>query len=89
MVALLLAVLLSGASDFTVAVFVAKSCGPAFTTIETVAPAPALIDPRLHVTVVVPEHEPWLALDETNVTCGGSVSVRMTLGATAGPLFVT
>ena len=56
---------------------------------RTVAVAPFASEPRAHVTVDVPEQAPCDAVRETNVTDAGSGSVRTTLVAAEGPLFVT
>ena len=45
--------------------------------------------PRLHVTVLVPVHDPRLGVAETRALPGGNVSVTLTLVAVSGPLFVT
>jgi hypothetical protein len=61
----------------------------AFTLIVTTTKPPTLIDPRLHVTVVVPEQLPCVVEDDVKVTSPGSGSVTTTFWAMAGPLFVT
>ena len=50
-------------------------------------PIPRL--PKLHVTVVVPEHEPCVGVAETKLTPAGSVSVMVVFVDGEGPLFVT
>src|SRR5215210_1025904 len=66
----------SEVDDETAAVLVMAGSAPAsgVTTIVMLASfaTPAARAPRLHVTVVVPEHVPWLALAETSVTLEGS-----------------
>src|SRR5262244_3904465 len=63
---------------------------PTFTTIVTVALLPALIVPKLQLTVVDPVHAaPWLGVAETSVTPAGSGSLKATPVALFGPLFVT
>src|SRR5262245_2096543 len=54
----------------------------------TVAGAALARLPRLHVTVLVPEHVPCDAVAETNVTPEGSVSLTRTAADVLGPLFV-
>jgi hypothetical protein len=77
----------------TVAVLVMLGAAPApgFTTIVTVTSlgAPAFTVPALQVTVAVPEHVPWLAAAETNVTLEGSVSETVTPLAGLGPALWT
>ena len=55
-------------------------------TMVTVAEAPFAIEPRLQITVVVPLHEPWLEVADTNVVPAGSGSVMLTPLAAPGPL---
>ena len=58
------------------------------TVIETVAElAPAASAPRLQLTVVVPEHVPCDAEEDTNVVPVGSVSVTVTLLAAVFPVW--
>ena len=80
----------SGFADVTVAVF---ETGPgvdgSVTTSEIVALAPLAIVPRLHVTVDVPLHDPWLGVAETNVVPVGIVSVTVTPVAGDGPALST
>ena len=45
--------------------------------------------PTAHVTVPVPLHKPTVEVADPKVTPDGRVSVRLTLVAVAGPLFVT
>ena len=73
----------------TFAVLLSVPADPGVTTIFTVAPAPFASEPRLHVTVAVPLHEPTVVLDETNVTPDGSASVTVTPAAASGPWFAT
>ena len=57
------------------------------TTIETVADeAPAANEPRLQVTVAVPEHVPADGADDTNDTPAGNVSVTITPVAAVFPV---
>lgn len=84
--ALLLAVLLSLVLEVTFAVLTAE-LPLAVATILIVALAPEASEPMLHMTVDVPEQEPWLVLAETKPT--GKVSVTTTLDAEFGPLFTT
>jgi hypothetical protein len=55
----------------------------------TIAFALLAREPRLQVTVAVPLQEPCVVVAETKVTPDGSVSVRFTFVAEAGPLFVS
>ena len=59
------------------------------TVMFTIAPAAFAIDPRLHVTVVVPTQVPWVGIAETKFMPGGRASVTVTFVAGDGPLFVT
>jgi hypothetical protein len=83
----------AGALLETLAVFVmtAPSAVAAATvaTNVTVADAPALIAPNVHVTVEVPEHVPWDGVEETNVVPEGSVSVMFAAVAWFGPRLFT
>ena len=98
-VVMAVAVLLLGigslVSAATLAVFVRvpDALAETVTTISTVAVAPLGKMPRLHTTVLVPEHVPVLGVAETNVTPGGRTSVRVTPLVVAGmagvPLFAT
>ena len=55
----------------------------------TVAVSPAAMVPRLPVTVPPASVAvPWLGVADTNVAVAGSVSVRLTLRASDGPLLV-
>jgi len=47
----------------------------AVTVIAIVIVVPLMMAPRVHVTVEVPEHEPWVVAEETKVVPGGMVSV--------------
>src|SRR5207248_1436062 len=62
---------------------------PTFTTRAIVADAPFAIDPRLHVTVVVPLQAPCEGTAETNDVPPGIVSVIVTPAAAEGPLLPT
>ena len=55
----------------------------------TVADAPLARSPIAHVTMVVPEQLPWLAVDDRALRLPGRSSVTVTLVAAFGPLFVT
>jgi hypothetical protein len=55
----------------------------------TVALPPTARLPRLQITGLVPLHVPCDGVAEPNVTPAGSVSVRTTFVAGAGPLFLT
>ena len=88
-VALLLAGAGSGWSATTLAVLVRVPALSGWTTIVIVALAPLASPPRLQLTVVVPEHEPWLGVAETKVRPAGRTSVRVTPVAALGPLFMT
>jgi hypothetical protein len=57
--------------------------------IVTVALPPLTMPPRLHDTVFVPEHEPWLGLSEPNCTLAGRVSVTTTFVAFDDPALLT
>src|SRR5262245_18658575 len=50
-----------------------------------VASAPSASMPMSQVTVLDPEHDPWLGADDTNCTVDGSVSLTVTLSASSGP----
>ena len=45
------------------------------TVIAIVIVVPLVIAPRAHVTVEVPEHEPWVVAEETKAVLGGMMSV--------------
>ena len=47
----------------------------AVTVIAIVIVVPLVIAPRVQLTVAVPEHEPWVVAEETNVVPAGMVSV--------------
>ncbi len=64
-------------------------CGPSRATIVTVAILLDGIEPRLQITVELPEHVPCVDLDCTKRRPGGSTSLTVTLSAAAGPEFVT
>src|SRR5438309_643475 len=55
------------------------------TTTVTVAWLPPTIDPSEHVTVPVPEHDPWDGVMETTVGPAGGVSVRTTPVGSGAP----
>lgn len=90
-VELLLAGVGSVSGDVTVAVLaiVVPLAAVLLTISAIVALAPFASVPRLHVTVVVPEHEPWLGVADWKVTFAGRTSVTTTLDALCGPAFVT
>jgi hypothetical protein len=73
----------------TVAVLLNGPAAVGFTTIVTVALAPFPSEPRAHVTVAVPEHDPTDADDDTNVTPAGSGSLTDTAAAAFGPALCT
>jgi hypothetical protein len=78
----------SAVEDDTVAVLL-NGPADAVTTIVTVALAPLASEPRAHVTVAVPEHDPTDADDDTNVTPAGSGSLTATAAAAFGPALCT
>jgi hypothetical protein len=63
--------------------------GSSFTTSARLTVAPLAIEPRLHVTVLVPAHDPADGVADTNEVWAGTTSVAVTPGASDGPLFVT
>lgn len=74
----------------TVAVFeIVSLVAVTVVTSVTVAEPPFASVPRLHVTVVVPEHEPWVGVAETTLRPGGSTSVTVTPADVVGPAFDT
>jgi len=75
--------------DVTVAVFEIDPATEVFTKSVTVAVSPGTMLPSVHVTVVVPEHEPWDGVAETKLVPAGSVSDTLAPVAVPGPLFVT
>jgi hypothetical protein len=79
----------SGVSAVTEAVFVTFMPDVTCNMSVIVAELPALIVPRLQVTVVVPLHEPCEALAETNDVFDGIASVTVTLVALLGPALLT
>ena len=79
----------SGWLPETDAVFVIVPAAVGRMTIVTVAEAPLARSPSAHVTVVVPEQLPWLAVDDLALSPEGSVSVTVTPVAGFGPLLVT
>lgn len=93
-VVLSVAVLLSGLGSasvaVTVAVLVIVPGAVGAISISTVALAPFANVPKLHITTPpASEQLPWLGVAEIKITPAGSVSVRVTLVASNGPLFVT
>jgi hypothetical protein len=86
---LLLVVLGSHSVPDTVALLLSVPAAVGVIMMVTVAVPPFAIFPILQFTIVVPVHVPWLAVDETNVTPVGTVSVIVTLLTLLGPLFVT
>ena len=58
----------------------------ALALIVTVAEAPRPSVPSLQLTVLVPEHLPWLATAEMNDVAAGSVSVSSAPAVEEGPL---
>ena len=83
--------LVSGSDSVAVADAVLLSwpvdCG--VTRMLAVAELPVARLPKLHVTVVVPEHEPCVGLAETKLTPAGRGSVKIVFVAGDGPMFVT
>jgi hypothetical protein len=75
--------------DVTVAVFEIDPATEVWTKRVTVAVSPGAMLPRAHVTVVVPEHEPWDGVAETKVVPAGRTSDTVAPVAVPGPLFVT
>jgi hypothetical protein len=73
----------------TLALFVYPPGAPGITATVTVALEPTPSAPKLQVIVVVPLHEPWLGVEETQVRPAASVSVKVTPELAAGPLLVT
>jgi hypothetical protein len=61
----------------------------AVTVIVTVIVLRLVIAPRVHVTVLVPEHEPCVVEEETNVVPAGSTSVRVPFAVSTSPRFWT
>jgi hypothetical protein len=62
--------------------------GSTWTTRVMVADAPFAIVPRSQVTVVMPAHDPWDGVADTNVVPAGSVSVTLMFWASDGPALV-
>jgi len=85
----LLAMFGSGWPPLTRARLVIVPALPGRTTILTVALAAGARLPRLHVTAVVPEQLPWLAVTERAVRPAGRSSTRVTPVAGLLPLFST
>src|SRR6266542_2840242 len=88
------ATLLSGLGSallpLTVAVFVSVAgVAGARAFSVTVAFAPLANEPSLQVTVVVPEHLPWLAAAEMKAAWLGRASTSITPGVEDGPLLLT
>src|SRR4030067_794351 len=73
--------------DVALALFVMVPVPEVTTRISTLAVLPERIVPREHVTVVVPEQDPWLGVADWNVTLAGRTSVKVT--PPARPLTVT
>ena len=88
-VAVLLAGLVSKSADVTVAIFTNVPGEPVSITMVVVDVAPLSSIPKIHVIVIVPEHEPWLVLVATRVTPAGRLSVNVTGVDASGPMFVT
>ena len=88
-VALLLPGLLSGVADDAVAVLLSVPAVVERTTTVTVTEAPAANVPRLHVIVVVPEHDPALGVADTRLAVAGSGSVSVTADAANVPALLT
>src|SRR3989304_6290997 len=72
--------------DVTLALFVMVPVPEVTTRISTLAVLPERIVPREHVTVVVPEQDPWLGVADWNVTLAGRTSVKVTPVAVLGPV---
>jgi hypothetical protein len=83
--ALLLLVTGSGTPALTLAELVIVPTLFGTSTIVTVADMAVLNVPRLQVIVLVPLQDPWLEVTDTKVMPGGSVSLRDTFVAVAGP----
>ena len=81
----------SGSVSLAVTLAVFDNC-PAdcgCTTMFTIANEPLGKLPRLQVTVLLPLHDPWVGVADTNVIPDGRLSVTTTFVAGDGPLFVT
>ena len=89
MVAVLLLLSKSVSLALAAAVFVNWPEEEGVTTIVTIAAAPAAKLLREQLTGPLPTQLPCVVAEEPKVTPAGSVSVRLTLVATAGPLLVT
>lgn len=77
-VALLLVETGSVVDEVTLLMFVrVVGLAGAVTVIATVIVVPLVIAPRAHVTVAVPEQEPCVVADDTNVVPVGIVSVKV------------
>ena len=87
--ALLFSGLGSGWSPATLAGLVIVPAAPGCTTIVITALPPFARAPTLQVTVVVPEHEPWLGVAETKRRRPGACPSRTTPVVGFGPLLVT
>src|SRR5664279_1089982 len=86
----LLAGIGSGSVAETVAVFgIATPVAVAWTMTSTNCELATPNVPRYQLIVVVPLQEPMLGFADMNVMLTGSVSLTVTLCATAGPLLVT
>ena len=83
----------TSAGELTLAVFLMTVpggvLGSTWTTSVIVADAALGIDAMVHVTVVVPAHEPVDDAVEPKVVPAGSASVTVMLPASDGPLLVT
>ena len=88
-VAELLVVSKSVSLALALAVFARVPVVVGVTAIVTIAVDPLLIVPREQLTVVDPTQLPCVVEAEPNATPKGSVSVRFTFVAAAGPLLVT
>jgi hypothetical protein len=79
----------SAVAAVTEALFVTVVKIPECSTSVIVAELPALIVPRLHVTVAVPLQDPCEGVAETNVVFDGITSVTVALDELLGPALVT
>src|SRR5438874_2235734 len=88
-VAELLAEFGSGSVAPTVAVLDRVPGWTGVTLMVTVADPPLATDPSAQLTLVVPEHDPWLAVAEVKITGLGRGSVTTTLVAPEPPALAT
>lgn len=88
-VALLLALFVSTTCAVTVAVFSKMFASETSATRVTTALASVVTSPKLHVTVLVPVQEPWLAVALTKLRPSGSESVTTVPSAVSGPELLT